>query len=227
MEAALKFINEGDLEGKKVVVQGMGNVGKPLIRFLLEKNIRKIVAFDVNARRVEEIEKEFSNKKLEVRVAEPYDISIFKTDCDIFAPCSMGAVLNPMTIPLLKAKIVCGAANNQLEDTRRDDLALFKKKIVYVPDFLTNRMGIVHCANEQYGYVNNDLFIEQHLTKDSEYSIYQATLKVLDVSLKSIKPPAEVAIYLADKLSLEPHPIFGHRGKQIIASLIKDRWCEK
>ncbi len=124
------------------------------------------------------------------------------------------------------AKIVCGAANNQLEDSERDDRLLQKHDICYVPDFLTNRMGIVNCANEQYGYMNDDPFFEKHLSTDWEYSVYQTTLRVLGESRKTGDPPAQVAIRQADELSLQPHPIFGHRGKQIIDSLVADRWHE-
>ena len=77
-------------------------------------------------------------------------------------------------------------------------------------------MGIVNCANEQYGYVNNDPYIERHLTKDWEYSIHQITLKVLQESKATGDPPSGVAIRMADNLSLESHPIFGHRGEQVI-----------
>jgi len=152
------------------------------------------------------------------------DTSIFEEECDIFSPCATGAVLNPRTIPTIKAKIICGAANNQLEDPERDDASLFEKGIIYVPDFLTNRMGIVNCAAEQAGYVNNDPLIEQHLTKDWEYSIHQMTIKILNESKNTNFPPAKVAVKLADKLSKENHPLFGHRGQLIINSLVDDHW---
>ncbi len=134
---------------------------------------------------------------------------------------------NHETIPGIQAKIICGAANNQLEDTRKDDQALFERGITYVPDFLANRMGIVNCANEQYGYIENDHFIEQHFQKEWEYSIWQTTLSVLRQSKETGSPPAKVAVQMADRLSLKEHPIFGHRGYQIIYSLLKNKWQEK
>ncbi|RMD95914.1 MAG: hypothetical protein D6814_12390, partial [Calditrichaeota bacterium] len=147
--------------------------------------------------------------------------------CDIVAPCATGAILNLQSIPQIKAKIVCGAANNQLEDTYRDDRMLFEQGTIYVPDFLVNRMGIVNCSNEQYGYVDHDPFFERHLDKEWEHSIYQTTLRVLDLAHKTGEPPAHVAIRLADELSFKPHPIFGHRGQQIINSLVANRWHEQ
>jgi len=97
--------------------------------------------------------------------------------------------------------------------------------ILYVPDFLTNRMGIVNCANEQYGFITEDPFFEKHLSREWEYSIHNTTLRILKESRETGDPPAKVAIRIADELSLQPHPIFGHRGKQIIDSLIAHRWC--
>lgn len=224
MEAALEFLNMGDLQGKVIAVQGMGNVGGPLIKFLFEKKVKKVIASDVFTNTVETRKKEFARKPLEARVTDKKDLSLFGEECDIFSPNATGAVLNPATIPLLKAKIVCGAANNQLEDAARDDVALFKADIIYVPDFLTNRMGIVNAANEQYGYVNNDPLFERHLQKTWEHSIHQTTLKVLSESRSIGEPTAKIAMKTADSLSLEPHPLFGHRGQLIIDSLISDQW---
>lgn len=103
---------------------------------------------------------------------------------------------------------------------------LFERRITYVPDFLTNRMGIVNCANEQYGYVKNDPEINQHFSKDWKHSIYNVTQQVLKESDSSNKPTAEIALKIADELSIELHPIFGHRGKQIINSLVDNEWQE-
>ncbi len=227
MEAALKFASNDSLQNKTIAVQGMGNVGGPLIRFLFEKNVIKVIASDISPERMQRLKNELADKNLEVRVVEPGDNSIIEAECDIVSPCATGAVLNPATIPRLKAKIVCGAANNQLEDALRDDHLLHEKGVIYIPDFLTNRMGIVNCANEQYGYVNDDPFIERHLSSDWEHSIFQTSLKVLRGSLYTGDPPAKTAMQQADISSLQPHPIFGHRGKLIIESLVADRWFEK
>jgi leucine dehydrogenase len=226
MEAALHFLDMGSLEGKIVAVQGMGHVATPLIQYLFEKNVKKVIACDINQHIVKEVREQLSGKNLEARTVSIDDLSIFENQCDILSPCATGAVLNPKTIPNIKAKIVCGSANNQLEDGDRDDTALFKRGIVYVPDFLTNRMGIVNCANEQYGYVNNDSSIEMHLNKEWEYSIYRVGLKVLTDSRSTNTPPGKVAYKVANDLSCQLHPIYDHRGIQIINSLITDRWHE-
>ncbi len=224
MEAALDFLKMGCLENKTVTVQGLGHVGEPLIEFLFEKNVKRVIGTDINPNHIENAKKKFGEKNLTCRLVEKNDHSIFSEECDIFSPNATGAILNNSTIPILKAKIICGAANNQLEDTRKDGALLFEKGITYVPDFLTNRMGIVNCANEQYGYVNKDSLVELHFSKDWEHSIYSRTIQVLNESIKSNKPTSEIALKIAERLSKENHPIFGHRGKEIIKSLVESNW---
>lgn len=224
MKAALKFLKNDSLKGKTIAVQGTGNVGRPLIKFLFEEKVKKIIACDINPDNVEKAKKDNEGKNLEVYTADRNDISIFSTECDILSPCATGAILNPSTIPLIKARVICGAANNQLEDPDRDDKSLFKKSILYIPDFLTNRMGIVNCANEQYGFVKNDRFIEMHLLNDWKHSVYRTALQVLKKSKKNGRPPGKAAVKIADKMSKEKHPVFGHRGQEIINSLVEEKW---
>lgn len=226
MEAGLHFLYEGSIEGTTVAIQGMGNVSEPLIGFLLEKDVSKIIATDINPDIVEKVKAKYPGDKLQASLVKPGDESIFGVECDILSPCATGAILNPRTIPQIKAKIISGAANNQLEDVTRDDKSLHERGIIYIPDFLANRMGIVNAADEQYGYVNDDPFFEKHLSKDWEHSVYQTALNVLTESQETGETTSEVAIRLADELSLQDHPIFGHRGKQIIATLVENKWHE-
>ena len=226
MEAALEFLEIGTLEGKTVAIQGLGHVGEPLIKFLFDKNVKKILGTDINPDHVSSVKKKFIGKNIDCRLVDKNDLSIFSEDCDIFSPNATGAILNSQTIPMLKTKIVCGAANNQLEDMHRDGILLHDKGITYVPDFLTNRMGIVTCANEQYGYINKDPLIENHFSREWEHSIFNVAKRVLQESKEKNIPTAEIALKLADKLSRENHPIFGHRGKEIISSLVENKWYE-
>jgi len=227
IKAALKFLKNDTLKGKTIAVQGMGNVGGHLIKYLFEEKVNKVIACDVSSNNVERLKAELEGKNLEANVVDPLDTSIFETECDILSPCATGAILNPGTISKIKARIICGAANNQLEDPVRDGKELNKRGIIYVPDFLTNRMGIVNCANEQYGYVNNDPAIEQHLQAGWKHSIHQTCLAVLKESNRTGHPSSKIAVSLADKLSKENHPLFGHRGQQIIDSLVENKWHEK
>lgn len=227
MEAALHFLGEGTLAGKTIAVQGVGNVGQPLIQYLFESGVGKVIATDISERNVESCKKRFAGKSLEARTVAKDDHSILNTACDILAPCATGAILNPTTIPGIRAKVICGAANNQLEDGERDDRALFDHGIIYVPDFLVNRMGIVNCANEQYGYIANDPLKNQHLNKDWDKSIYQMTMHVLSLAKEKGLTPGASAQKVAAELSRENHPILGHRGQQIIDSLVADHWYEQ
>ncbi|MCF6365905.1 MAG: leucine dehydrogenase [Bacteroidales bacterium] len=226
MEAALAFKGE-TLEGKTVAVQGMGHVAAPLINHLFNKKVSKVIAVDINSDVVNSVKEKFAGKNLDARLVSKDDNSILFENCDILAPCATGAIINDKTISKIKAKIICGAANNQLEEHDRDDKALSDKGILYVPDFLNNRMGIVNCANEQYGYVNNDEYFERHLTNKWKHGVYQTTLSVLKEAKETGQPASKVAIKQATELSMQEHPVFGHRSLKIIQSLVKNKWFEK
>ena len=85
-------------------------------------------------------------------------------------------------------------------------------------------MGIVQCANEQYGVLPNDPAINKHFDRDWPHSIHQSIFQVLSMAAEQHAPTAAVALSQAEKLSLEAHPIFGHRGQQLIDSLVKEAW---
>ena len=228
MEAALAHLGLGTLEGKSVAVQGLGHVGDALIGFLAERGVRRVVGSDVSADRVTAlVEKTEGHPSLELdlRVVERGDDSILAAEADVLAPCATGGILGPRTIPQIRAKVVCGAANNQLEDPERDDLALAEHGILYLPDFLVNRMGIVNCADEAFGSLPHDPRIEAHLGDAWENSIYNLSLAVLDQAKASGKTPARVALDLAEARSFELHPLWGHRGAQIVASLAGGGWA--
>ncbi len=228
MEAALAHLELGTLEGKSVAVQGLGHVGDALIGFLAERGVRRIIGSDVSAERVTalvEKTERFPALDLDLRVVERGDDSILAAEADLLAPCATGGVLNSRTIPRLRARIVCGAANNQLEDPERDDLALAERGILYLPDFLVNRMGIVNCADEAFGSLPNDPRIEAHLGNEWDNSIYNLSREILENSQSSGQTPAHVALDLAEKRSFELHPIWGHRGAQIVASLVAGDWA--
>jgi leucine dehydrogenase len=141
------------------------------------------------------------------------------------APCATGGILGPKTIPGIQAPIVCGAANNQLEDPERDDQLLQERGILYLPDFLVNRMGIVNCADEQYGYLEDDPRIESHLGDSWDNSVFNLSLKVLEEARRSGRTTARVAVDLAEERSRELHPVWGHRGAAIIRSLVRTGWA--
>jgi glutamate dehydrogenase/leucine dehydrogenase len=227
MEGALDYLGMGDLNGKTVALQGMGHVAEPMIGFLFEKGASLVKASDIDAKLIKRVENKFAGKNLKCTLSHIGDNAFLASDCDILAPCAVGAILNPQTIPQIKAKIICGAANNQLEDPQRDGLALKERGVSYVPDFLTNRMGIVNCADEQSGYVANDPLYERHLEHNWEHSVFQVTKRVFEVAEKSDQTPGDVALGLAEELSFVNHPIMGHRGQQIINTIVNEKWFAK
>jgi leucine dehydrogenase len=144
MEAAAKHVwGSPDLKGKKVTVMGIGNVGLGLVSELAQRGATVYVQ-DVRPERVSLAQKEFGATPLSAD-------AIIAQEADIFAPCALGATLDPVSIPKLKVKVVCGAANNQLA-TPADGERLAARGIVYVPDYAANAGGLINVAQEWSGY---------------------------------------------------------------------------
>jgi hypothetical protein len=87
-------------------------------------------------------------------------------------------------------------------------------------------MGIVYCANEQYGKLPLDPAIERHYGREWDNAVYVVTRRTLELAEREGITSAAAANRLADARAAEPHPIWGHRGRQIIAGLVADRWAE-
>ncbi len=132
--AAERVLGSPDLDGRTVVIQGVGGVGRPLAETLADAGARVIVT-DVLENRAREVAEVVGGT-----VVSPADA--YATECDIFAPCAVGATLNQGTIPRLRCAVVAGSANNQL-DTDEDADNLAERGIVYVPDFIINAGGAV------------------------------------------------------------------------------------
>ncbi len=227
MEAALHFRGRGDLRGKTVAMQGLGNVSRFMIKDLVQRGVGRIVGTDVSPEAIELTRAMNPDAPLEARVVPIGDATVLAEPADVVAPNAVGGILNATTIPRIQAPIVCGAANNQLEDHHRDGSALRDRGVLYAPDFLVNRMGIVNCANECYGSFEDDPAILSHLDHDCEHGIYQRSLQVYRRAHISGRTPAEEAQVLADQLSEQPHPIWGNRGQQIIDSLVRTGWADR
>jgi leucine dehydrogenase len=135
LKSAVRYrLHRSDLRGLKVAVQGLGNVGYNLCK-LLAKDGAQLFVTDVAPERVNMVVKEFGATAVGLN-------DIYSQDVDVFAPCALGAILNDGTIRQLKAKIVAGAANNQLAEARHGDV-LRDLKILYAPDYLINAGGLV------------------------------------------------------------------------------------
>jgi leucine dehydrogenase len=140
--AALRAFGTDDLNGRTIAVQGVGHVGGYLCGHLAKAGA-KLVITDVNAETLEQVTKATGAKV--VAPAEIYDV-----DADIFSPNALGAIINPETLPRLKAKVVAGGANNQLATPDMGD-RLREKGVVYAPDYVINGGGIINVAAEISG----------------------------------------------------------------------------
>jgi leucine dehydrogenase len=151
-------------DGITVAVQGVGNVGTRLCQLLHEAGAGLRIS-DVYEDRLGVLVEEFA-----AEVVEPDDI--YKVDAQVFAPCAMGAILNDDTIPQLKARVVAGAANNQLDEPRHGEM-LAEHEIAYMPDYVTNGGGLVSCAAEWY---RND---PEEVTRNVR-QIYDTSVQILE-----------------------------------------------
>ncbi|MDO5648134.1 Glu/Leu/Phe/Val dehydrogenase [Paracoccus sp. (in: a-proteobacteria)] len=128
-----------DLNGLVVAVQGLGHVGYYLCQMLHDAGAKLIVT-DINEERCAQAAADFG--------AEVASVAGFHAvECDVYAPCALGGILSERTIPEITAKLIAGAANNQLE-TEADAERLERQGIAYMPDFLINAGGISNVAAE-------------------------------------------------------------------------------
>lgn len=145
MEAAcMKTYGDRSLENKVVALQGVGAVGFEIANLLNEAGA-KIIFTDINENNIKRMKEHFAHAEF-VGAQEIYEVK-----CDIFAPCALGATMNDLTIPKLKAKIVAGAANNQLKDDSHG-IELKKRNILYCPDYLINAGGLMNVSIEFEGW---------------------------------------------------------------------------
>ncbi len=137
-----KVSGQSDLGGVRVAVQGLGHVGYTLAEKLVHAGA-KVWAADINENVLTKAKRELG------AVIVPID-EIHTQDVDIFAPCALGGAVNPKSLPEIKARIIGGAANNQLSNS---DLGidLLEKGILYCPDYVINGGGIINVASELSG----------------------------------------------------------------------------
>jgi len=151
-EAVSEHLNS-DLNGIRIAVQGVGNVGYHLARLLKQAKAKVIVA-DVDAARVARVVRE-------LKVACCSTAEILSTEVDVLSPCAMGSAINRSNVDRIKAKIIAGAANNQLETHGLSEV-LFERGILYAPDYVINAGGIIDIHYQQQG-VRDDTLIDSHL----------------------------------------------------------------
>jgi leucine dehydrogenase len=145
MQACIEEVfGTSSLDGMRIAIQGLGHVGMHLAELLAEHDVTLMVT-DLHAENVQLAAEKFH--------AVPVGLAdIYSVDADIFAPCALGGILNDETIPQLQAKIVAGAANNQLQEEDKHGAILKDKGILYAPDYVINAGGLINVAHEIEGY---------------------------------------------------------------------------
>ncbi len=185
MKGAAKYqFGSENLTGKKVLVQGIGHVGEILVKYLTEEGAI-VTINDINEQALELV-----SKKYNTNIHRGMDI--YDLDVDIYAPCAMGATLNDTSISQLKAKVIAGAANNQLADEIKHGKLLQKKGIAYAPDFLVNAGGIINIYRE----VAN---ISKEEAVQRTENIFNTTQEILHLAQEKNLSSHQAAFNLAQK----------------------------
>lgn len=184
LQAVATFLwQDSSLRKKRILIQGLGNVGSKLVDILFWQGAELTIS-DLNQRLVEQFAARYGAQIVSVE-------KIYETPTDIFVPCAMGGILNSTTIPHLQCKAVAGSANNQLA-TPEDGIALMQREILYAPDYIINSGGLINAASELYpsGY-------NPQLTRDQVNQIYIRLLAVFQQSKDQAVPPEVIADLLA------------------------------
>jgi len=180
LKAAVEHrLKRNDLEGIHVAIQGAGHVGYFLAKELHERGARLTICSnkDKDAQRLVD---EFSGSV--VSKEEIYDV-----ECDVFAPCALGGVINLETVKRLKTTVIAGGANNQLASDAMAD-SLRDKNILYAPDYVINAGGLIHVSVADL----NDI-------KSKVENIYDTTREIFIRADKEGRSSG----YVADEISQE------------------------
>ncbi len=174
-----------NLKGVRVAVQGVGSVGGGLCHYLAKEGAEIFIA-DVNPQTLQDI-----STALPVTILSPDDI--IAADVDVLAPCALGKILNARSIPTIRAKVIAGAANNQLE-TDADGQAVADRDILYAPDYVINSGGITSCCFEYFGADSDEK------TRQSIAQIPERLLSIYREAAETGQPTNMVADALARRL---------------------------
>jgi leucine dehydrogenase len=176
-------LGKTSFSGVTVALQGLGAVNYYLAQHLA-KDGAKLIGCDIDMKAIDRARSEFS-----IEIVDPE--KIYDANCDVFSPGALGASVNEKTIPRIRARVIAGAANNQLA-TPADGHTLFAKKVVYAPDYAINAGGLINIFHEREGY-NRDRAWSQVA------GIYGTIKDILTRAEKEKVPTHEIA----DKIALE------------------------
>jgi valine dehydrogenase (NAD+) len=177
------------LRGRSVAVEGLGKVGSHLVEHLISDGAT-VTAYDISDAAVRRMQA----KNPEVRMAAS-QAELVNGDADVYAPCALGGAVDDATIAVLRAKVICGGANNQLAHPGIDKL-LADHGIVYAPDYVVNAGGVIQVADELEGFN-----FERAKAKASQ--IFDTTKRILALAGQEGVPPAAAADRLAERRMAE------------------------
>lgn len=174
-------------------VQGLGHVGMEFVKLLKERGA-KIFVTDINKGLVEQAVSEYGAEAVDPD--EIYDV-----DADVYSPCALGATVNEETVPRLKAKVICGSANNQLANNEIGD-ELGKRGILYAPDYAVNAGGVMNVSLEIEGYNRERAMRMMRTIYHNLTRIYEIAERDGIPTYKAADRMAEERIELIGKLKL-------------------------
>jgi valine dehydrogenase (NAD+) len=177
------------LAGRTVGIVGLGKVGRHLIGHLTADGAA-IVATDVSERALDWARSTYPQVDL---VAD--ETALITSDIDVYAPCALGGALSDETVPVLRAKVVAGGANNQLAHPGVEKL-LEERGILYAPDYVVNAGGVIQVADEINGF-------NFERAKARAARIYDTTRQILEDAANAGVPPAEAADRVAERRMAE------------------------
>lgn len=172
------------LSGRRIGVSGVGKVGRRLVEHLVREGAHVMVS-DVDEPAVTAV----LERHPEVGAVHPDELA--SSTLDVFAPCALGGALTDATVDLLRAEIVCGAANNQLAHPELS-AALETRGILYAPDYLVNAGGLIQVEDERHGF-------DFDRARARTAHIYQTLLDVYATARDESVSPAAAADLLAER----------------------------
>src|ERR687889_1314534 len=186
MRAAAQHLwGEPTLAGRTVAVAGVGKVGSWLVGHLVEDGAHVVVT-DVDPDAVARVRSRFPDVRAVADTA-----ALVRTPHDVYAPCALGGALDPDTVALLPAQIVCGGANNQLA-TPEVAALLVERGILYAPDYLVNAGGVIQVEDERHGF-------SFARAQSKATGIFDVALRVFRAADKEGVPPSVAADRLAEE----------------------------
>lgn len=197
LKVAVKHGLGRGLDGVRVAVQGTGNVGGRLCRHLHKAGAKLVIA-DVNEAACKKIAEETGAEIVPVQ-------NIFDAEVDVFAPCALGGILDDASIPRIRAKVIAGAANNQLATDAHAD-AVAARGILYAPDFVLNAGGVIGASQEGMKLGGDDsgkpIYEEAIAFKETE-KVGKLLEKTLERAKRDNLTPHAAAITLAKEAIAE------------------------